>query len=376
MEPIGYSKEKAKKAFEKRNIDVLIATTPVNVFYCSGLPTNHVAPNPILYVLNNQFPNIVLINREGEQHLIHWMLYQSTNKFTWIKDTNAILTPKAALEGIAKKLTDWGMGSKSCNIALESLMPRYESEFIRQRFPQAQIVDGDGAFLDMRIIKSEEEIRRIKQSTMIAEKAINAMIEAVKPGITDLNLLQIARRTIVDQGAEGWDHLTMGIGDSDPEAPGTGRAMQPGDLSRFDIGAVWQGYVSDLSREVVIGSAADAANIAMDNMIKLQEYCISNVKPGVKPKDLDGLCKTWKKAQNMRGGSFITIHSIGLETEETHLMSPMISEQFPFEPNMVMDIEVWQMVSNYGLVGIEDCYRVTPSGCEPISKLPKKIFQK
>ena len=45
-----------------------IATTPVNVFYTSGLPTTHVAPNPILYVLSNQFPNITLIRRDGEEH--------------------------------------------------------------------------------------------------------------------------------------------------------------------------------------------------------------------------------------------------------------------------------------------------------------------
>ena len=58
MNPIGYSKQKAKAALEKFDIDLLVAATPVNVFYTTGLPTLHVAPNPILYVLYNQFPSL------------------------------------------------------------------------------------------------------------------------------------------------------------------------------------------------------------------------------------------------------------------------------------------------------------------------------
>ena len=84
MDPIGYSKQKAKAALNKYNIDLLIAATPVNVFYTTGLPTLHVAPNPILYVLYNQFPSLSLLRRDGELSLIAWMVYQSVDKFSWV----------------------------------------------------------------------------------------------------------------------------------------------------------------------------------------------------------------------------------------------------------------------------------------------------
>ena len=48
----------------------------------------------------------------------------------------------------------------------------------------------------------------------------------------------------------------------------------------------------------------------------------------------------------------------------------------PFEENMVLDIEVWLNVVSQGLVGIEDCYRITSSGCERLSKLDKEIIVK
>ena len=47
-----------------------------------------------------------------------------------------------------------------------------------------------------------------------------------------------------------------------------------------------------------------------------------------------------------------------------------------FEENMVLDIEAWQLVRGQGLVGIEDCYRITSSGCERLSSLDKEIFIK
>lgn len=374
MEPIGYSKKKAKEVLNKHDIDVLIAATPVNVFYTTGLPTLHVAPNPILYVLYNQFPSLSLVQKDGELSLITWMVYQSVDKFSWVTDVEGIASPKMALDRLYEKIEAWDLTNKT--IGLETLMPRYQSEFLQKKFPNANFIDADQAFLDMRLIKSEEEVQRIKKSTQISEKAIENMIEAVREGITDYELLEIARRTIVDSGAEGWDHLTMNIGDSDPEAPGIGTKMLSGDISRFDIGTVWKGYVSDVSREVVIGEIPEGGKELMDRIIKTQEFCVENIKPGVMPKELLNEAKIFFKTLSKRGRVHITGHSIGLECEEVHLFSPMRTIDTPFEENMVLDIEVWQNFKNSGLVGIEDCYRITKSGCERLSSLDKDIYVK
>jgi len=374
MEPIGFNKEKASKVLEKYDIDVLIASTPVNVFYTTGLPTLHVAPNPILYVLYNQNPSLSLIRRDGEESLITWMAYRSADKFSWVKDVNGIISPNAAMGVISEKIEDWGLSNK--NIGYESLMPSYQSEHLRNKFPKANFINADQAFLDMRLVKTEEEIQRIKKSTEISEKAIVAMIDAITEGITDNELLQIARRTIVNEGAEGWDHLTLSIGSSDPEAPGVGTPVNPGDITRFDVGTVWKGYVSDVSREVVIGKMPEDIEEVMNRMINVQEFCVENIKPGVNAKELYYNAINYHKTLVKRGMCFVTGHSIGLECEEVILFSPMRTLNIIFEENMVLDIEVWQNFKNVGLVGIEDCYRITDTGCERVSSLDKNIFFK
>ena len=370
--PIGFSGKRAGEVLEKHGIDVLIASTPVNVFYTTGMPTLHVAPNPILYVLSNQFPTVSMVRKDGEECAFTWMVYQSTDKWTWVEDVTGTLSPESTMEELSKKIEAWGAADKT--IGLESLMPRYQSEYIRETFPAAKIVEGDQAFLDMRLVKTEEEISRIRRSTEIAEKAILNLIDAAKEGITDNELLRVARRTVVEEGAEGWDHLTMGLGPSDPEAPGLGYTVSQGEINRIDIGAVYKGYVSDVSRQFAVGDLPEGAKEHMDLMIKVQEYLEENVKPGVNARELQKETRKFSKSLSRKGMIHVTAHSIGLECEEVHIFSPMRFLDMEFQEGMVLDLEVWKKFNDFNLVGIEDCYRVTATGVERLSSLDKNIF--
>ena len=338
VEPIGYDKNRAKEILSKKGIDLLIASTPVNVFYTTGLPVTHVAPNPILYVLSNQYPNLSLVQKDGEESAIVWSLYDSVEEFSWVppSDVFRVGSLDGAVKKLLEKVEEWDLGDKT--IGLESYMPRYQSEALRANFPKANFVNGDDAFIEMRLIKTDEEIRRIKRSTEVAEKAIKKCIDSAELGMKDTELLQIARRTIVDEGAWGWDHLTMNIGPSDPEAPGLGIPVTPNDIVRFDFGAVWEGYISDVSRGVVIGEVPKKAQDAMDYMIQVQEYCADNIKPGVNAKEFKEEATNYLKSITKRGFYLITAHSIGLECEETHLFGPGGAMDVPFEENMVLTL--------------------------------------
>jgi Xaa-Pro aminopeptidase len=253
-------------------------------------------------------------------------------------------------------------------------MPWYQAEFIKEKLPDAKIVNGDEAFIDMRLIKSSEEINRIQKSTQIAEKAITAMINITREGVTDEELLQEARKTIVMEGAEGWDHLTLGIGASDPEAPGYVKAvMGKDDLARYDIGAVWEGYISDVSRHVAIETPK--GEDLHEKMVQVQEFCADQIKPGVPAAEVATATKKFVKSLDKHLSCFFTGHSIGLQTEEYQFFTPMgKGVERTFEENMVLDVEVWTPFKNFGLIGIEDTFMVEQSGCKRISSLEKKIF--
>jgi len=371
MQPIGFDKQRAQQILEKHDIDALVVTSPVNVFYFSGLPTQHVSPNPILYVLNNQYPNAVIIRKDGEISLFYWELFQSVEKFSWAADHVGILSPKDTARQIVSKLKKWGFEGK--NIAVESSAPKFLTDYLPRKLPDSSIIDGDRAILEMRLIKSEEEIARIQKALMIAEQAIMACIDKAQEGMTDNDFLKIARSTIVESGAEGWDHLTLSIGNSDPEAPGTGTVLNQGDIARFDFGAVWQGYVSDISRHLVLGEAPEEAKVIIDRLIQVQEFCEEQIKPGVNMKQISIDANAFYNTLNPNGSTLVTAHSIGLETEEVHFFGPIQVLDLPFEENMVFEIELWEKFQN-SLIGVEDCYVVRSDGCKRLSTLDKHIF--
>jgi len=371
VQPIGYSKRRAQEILEKYDIDALVVTSPVNVFYFSGLPTQHVSPNPILYVLNNQYPNAVLIRKDGETSLFHWELFQSVERFSWADDHVGILSQKDTARQILSKLKKWGVEGK--NIAVESTAPKYLTDQLTRKLPNSPVVDGDRTILELRMIKTEEEITRIEKALVIAEQAIMACIDQACEGMTDNDFLKIARATIVESGAEGWDHLTLSIGDSDPEAPGIGTVLQQGDIARFDFGAVWQGYVSDISRHVVIGEAPEEAKGIIDRLIQVQEFCEEQIKPGLNMKQISNDANVFYSTLNPNGNTLVTAHSIGLETEEVHLFGPVQVLDLPFEENMVLEIELWEKFQN-SLIGVEDCYVIRSDGCKRLTTLDKHIF--
>ncbi len=370
--PIGYNHDKAAKLMQQYELDVLIVSSPENVFYASGLPVRHQAINPILYALRNQYPSIVLIYADGEQSLIVWDIYD--RNLTWITDTKGCLTPKDALRNIKRfvkkrKITDG-------NVGIERHLPYYITDHLTRTFPQATLKPADDLLLDMQLVKSEEEIRRITESTRIAEVAISKMIEASQPGITDLELIQIGKKAMIDEGAEGWDHFTFSIGESDPEAPGTGIKVHSKDLIRYDIGAFYQGYVSDVNRYSYIGGTPPAeVESPIKAIIQVQNALEKAIEPGADPKEMLALAeKTWRDAG--RTDSFIMMaHSLGLRTEEYHFFDPMKgSLPRKFEIGNVFDLEAWTLIKGFGTVGNEDTYVVTKTGCTRISTLEMKIF--
>ncbi len=371
MNPIGFSRPRIREILDKRDLDILIVTSPVNVFYASGMPTLHASPNPILFALSNQYPTVAMVNRDGDCALFNWALFQSVDRFSWIADHRGTIGLKETCRAITAKIKKWGMEGK--RIGMESLAPKYILDHLLRQKTSPEIVTADDVLLDMRLVKTDEEIRRIEIATRITEKAITACMKAAKEGMTDNDFLKLARKTMIDEGAEVWDHLTLSIGDSDPEAPGVGTVLKKGDIARFDFGAVYQGYVADVNRHVVLGPVPRGAAESIDRLIMLQEYYEQRVKPGVNIKELNAEASAFYLSKRQQGMTFAVGHSIGLECEEQHLFGPLSVLDRPFEQNMVFEIEAWEPYETT-LIGVEDCYVVTADGCRKITTLDKHII--
>lgn len=373
VEPIGYDKKKAAEIMGKYNLDLLVATSPIHVYYTTGLPVLHSAPNPILAALGNQYPFMGLIRRRGENTVVHWNVFKSAKEMCWAADSVGIESPKEVQRALKSKLKHWGLTGK--RIGVESTIPKYILDVLMEEKYGFEIVEADQAFRDMRLVKSEKEMEYILKATAITEEALKKCIDSCAVGVTDNDLLAIGKKAMLDAGASDWDHLTMTIGDSDPEAPGTGRAIKEGEIIRLDFGANYKGYVADINCHVIVGKTPDGAKKHIDALIDFQGYIEQRVKPGVNMKQLGEEAKEYYQKKYPNSMAFSIGHSMGLECEDAHILGAFGSIDGPFEKNMVFEIEAWEEFGG-ALIGVEDTYVVTEDGCRKATTLPKYIIEK
>ncbi len=374
MQPIGFNKKRFSEKMKAKGFDFVIASSPENIFYTSGLPTRHSENNPILFSLSNLTPTIVVVRQDGEESVITWMIFDP--ELTWIKDFRGVMAKDDAVDALVNVLQETGI--QKSTIAVESIMPIYQYEALKKAFPNAKFETADDIFLECRLVKNPEEIDRIKKSTHIAEKTILAMFHELKEGISDIDMLKIAKNTIVNEGASGWDHITMSLGASDPEAPGTGVKMKKNEMTRFDIGAIYKGYTSDVSRHAVLGKIPSDVEKFIREIVDVQRQCIDAIKPGVPTMNILNIAQEAFEKKGEEVPIFPTCHSLGLRCEEIHLFDPLRSADKMFEPGMVFDLEFWVPYEPYNnrLIGMEDTYLVTKNKCERISTLDQTLLVK
>ena len=371
QQPVGYDRQRAAQLMEKYGLDIMLVTSPLNVWYTTGLPMLHSAANPILEALSNKYPNFGIIRRGGETTVLHWVGFMSVEAFCWADDAVPMFSLDMAGDTLVSALEDME-GVKRVGIELNA--PVYVTDALTESGLGLEIVKCDEILNELRLVKSEEEIARLTRAAEITQAVIEKCLGFLKEGVTDNELIRFARDEMLRLGADDWNHFTVRFGDSDPEAPGTGRALQRGEIVRLDLGVVYKGYVSDLNKHALVGQADGEARGIMDGLAALQRYCEENIKPGVNMAELGETVYDWYDANVSYGSAYLLGHSIGLQVEDMHLFGTIGGADMVFQENMVFEIETWENYKD-SLMGVEDIYVVTKDGCKKLSSLPPGICE-
>jgi Xaa-Pro dipeptidase len=375
MEPIGFNRKRVSEIMQRVGVDVLVASSTENVFYASGLPVRSSEADPILYALSRQLPSIVVIGQDGEEALVTWQLFMSVDKASWIRNVKGVFSRDEAASRLVSSINEAGLPEDG-TIGIESLMPQYQYYMLEKTFPHAKIRNSDDIFMELRLIKSDEEIARIRKSTRITEKTIESLIGSVREGISDIELVKAAKIRIIEEGATGFSHVDVGIGGSDAQYPVSGVAMKKGDIAKLDVGVVYGGYCSDINRLVSLGPVSKSASQAIELMIGVQQACEDVIKPGIEPLQVIEVGEEAYKKIGGEGFYFSTIHGLGILIDEFTFYDTMLgSSSKPFERNMVINIESMTIVPPQGFIGVEDTYLVKDSGLEKISTLKRTIYE-
>lgn len=229
---------------------------------------------------------------------------------------------------------------------------------------------------DSRIVKTSDEIQKLYTAQKIAEKAYLEVLNFVKPGVTEKEIAARLEFLMKMNGAEGiaFDLITVtGKKTSLPHGVPGDVKVQEGDFFTFDIGAVFDGYHSDMTRTVAVGSVSDEQRRIYDIVLKAHLAGLAATKAGFTGFDVDKVCRDIIKAEGY--GDFFghgTGHGVGLEIHEAPYANTRYNEVL--KENMTLTVEPGIYLPDKFGVRIEDTVLVTTEGFESFATLPKDLI--
>jgi Xaa-Pro dipeptidase len=298
--------------------------------------------------------------------------YVGEHGTTWIDEQVFVDTPGAWLRDRAEE-RDW----KRLGVyGLDYVMPVRDYRALADGGPE--LVSFDVEFDLARAVKSEEEIASVRESVRINTEGFWIFLEEFAPGKTEAELLAPCERYFVEQGC---GRLTMDMvlvgegGAAEPEfrIASTERRLRPGDLVLPSLEIAGPGgHWVEVSRAIVDGEPGDEARRMLEAYEEYFEVARTAMRPGASAHDVHRAVSRGFAERGYELGH-VTGHSIGM----TMIEFPKIGEGVETElaENMVFSMHPHAIAANgKACLYMQDTWRVTASGGEPLAGLPMRIF--
>lgn len=247
----------------------------------------------------------------------------------------------------------------------------------QEKLPEIQWAAVPGLVTQLRMVKDENEINRIKEAAAIADRAWEKLLPQVRPGVKERDLALELEFLLKRDGSEGLAFdiiMASGPNGALPHATPGERHLTAGDLVVMDFGARLGGYCSDMTRTLVVGQAGKKAREVYNIVREAQQAALAAVKPGKTGKEVDAVARDIITAAGF-GEQFGhgLGHGVGLAVHEEPRLSPRGEDEL--QPGMVVTVEPGVYLPGFGGVRIEDLVVVTENGCQILSTSTKDLLE-
>ena len=235
-------------------------------------------------------------------------------------------------------------------------------------------LEGAGdLFTKLRAVKTEEEIASMIRAQRISEKALEEVLPVIKPGMTEREVAAELVYRMLRNGSEGnsFDPIVVtGSKTSMPHGVPGDKVIQSGDFVTMDFGCLKDGYCSDMTRTVAVGSATDEMKNVYAVVLKAQLAGIAAAKAGVLGRDIDAAAR--KVIADAGYGAYFGHgfgHCLGLDIHEPPTAGP--TGKVPMPAGCVSSAEPGIYLPGRFGVRIEDVMIIRETGAEVITRAPK-----
>ncbi len=239
---------------------------------------------------------------------------------------------------------------------------------LKKELPGVELVKADETLLPLRFIKSENELACMRRAFEISELAIEAILNEMKPGMTEFQVIGIAQREIYKHGGEYEGHALYcfsGPRTNNAICRPTGKVIEKNEIIQLNIGARVGGYSSSVGLPVIFGKFTglqkDLVEFGLRAHIKTMELMAAGKPAASVVKNFEQWVTDQGYAKYMLYGP---CHAIGMMEVEQPWMESVST--YELAENMTFQVDTFFTGNDFGLRW-ENGVRIIPGGVEKLS---------
>ena len=370
-----------RRRMERAGADVLLVTSPENLYYLSGYQTpGYYWYQALIVPLEREPVFVVRMNEASNVEPLSWVEdcrpYEDFDD--WIAHTREVLVDLGLAQG---------------RIGLD-----YDSFFLRSRdekrlvsaLPTATFVDAAGLVEEGRLVKSPQELVYMRQAARSAEAGLRAGIDACRAGVTENDVAAEIHHAQILAGSEYTGlpvFIRTGVRDAQTHATWSRHVLEPGDSVTMEMPGCINRYHAAMYGQVFLGDPPQALLRGMETGNAIMGEARAAIRPGVPAGDIHTLVqrRLREEAGETAQRNSRTAYSIGIafapDWGEGHILSMTRGETRPLEAGMTFHLLAGHVV----LAGMEQVKRsccsdtvlVTENGCEILTDgVEHKVYVK
>jgi Xaa-Pro dipeptidase len=355
-----------------RGLELLVVSTPENIYYLSGYHTaGYYCSQCLLVPLNGQPIHITRATEET-----------NAKALSWIDQTTSYMDHEKPVDLMAATITSASYSDSVIGIEKISwFITIADFERLQQLLPRAKFNDGSMIVEVARVIKSDREINYIRRAAQLAGEGIAAGIAQIRPGANENDIAAEMQRAVTSRGSEypGLPvFVASGVRSSQAHATWSGRKLRAGDPVLLEISGCVRRYSGALMRSAVVGPVPHELERMEAVSRKALEMMLEAIRPG---RPLGEVWQIWANTVTDSGyeGRFKrTGYSIGInfppDWGEGYILSFKQGETRLLEPNMTFHIPSMIKVFGFADVGTSETIRVTETGCEILTRHEHRTY--
>ena len=342
------------------SIDAVILFERANKRYFTGVDTSDagtliVTREKAFFIIDSRY---IEISKHYETEKLQIILQQEL--FTQIKDIC-----------FQEKIKKIAIETQTVSVAtLEKLKQVFSDITIDVKIDVSKII------MELRSVKDTEEISKIKAAQKITDQAFKYILTKIEVGKSEKELALELEFFMRSHGADNTSFDIIFVGGQNTSLPHgvpTNYCLKKGDFITIDFGADVDGYKSDMTRTIALGSVSDEQKKVYEIVLSAQQKALAEIMEGKVCQDIDRIAREHIIPAGY--GDFFGHalgHSVGLDIHESPVFSPRC--QTVLKEGMVLTVEPGIYLPQKFGVRIEDMVIVTKNGAENLTKTKKSLI--